>query len=184
MVDGAAGGVGEVHDAAHARQFGTVAAEQRCAGAAQDVCGGGDGTLVRAYNLVQRYVDESNGWRQERYRRFGEVQNRLQTPRFAFLSLGTGNGFSNSYMCGQVAKAGMGLDGLLGGAGVGVTSPSQSPVPLTVPGAASSALPSAGVLMVTTAGAFTVKVELACAVLPVPSVAVACAAGTCRWAFR
>lgn len=56
------------------------------------VCGGGDGTLVRTYNLVQRYIDESNAWRLERYRRFGEVQNRLSTPRFAFLSLGTGNG--------------------------------------------------------------------------------------------
>lgn len=56
------------------------------------VCGGGDGTLTRAYNLVQRYVDESNAWRLERYRRFGEVQNQLGSPRFAFLSLGTGNG--------------------------------------------------------------------------------------------
>ena len=59
------------------------------------VCGGGDGTLVRAFNLVQRYVDESNGWRLERYRRFGEVQSRLCTPRFAFLNLGTGNGLRN-----------------------------------------------------------------------------------------
>ena len=56
------------------------------------------------------------------------------------LSLGTGNGFSNTYMCGQVAKAGMGLDGLLGGAGVGVTAPSQSPVPLTVPAGLSTSL--------------------------------------------
>ncbi|HET6344580.1 MAG TPA: diacylglycerol kinase family protein, partial [Myxococcota bacterium] len=56
------------------------------------VCGGGDGTLVRTYNLVQRYVEESNAWRLERYRRFGEVQNRLASPRFAFLTLGTGNG--------------------------------------------------------------------------------------------
>lgn len=59
------------------------------------VCGGGDGTLVRAFNLVHRYVEESNTWRLERYRRFGEVQSRLVLPRFAFLNLGTGNGLRN-----------------------------------------------------------------------------------------
>ena len=58
------------------------------------VSGGGDGTLVRTINLVQRYIDESNAWRQERFRRFGELQHRLMMPRFAFLRLGTGNGLS------------------------------------------------------------------------------------------
>ena len=55
MVDDAAGGVGEVHDAAHAREFGAVAAEQRCAGAAQDVGCGGDGLLeARRLTLDER----------------------------------------------------------------------------------------------------------------------------------
>jgi len=58
------------------------------------VCGGGDGTLARSVNLVQRYVDEANYWRYERHRRFGEHQSLLQAPRFAFLSLGTGNGIA------------------------------------------------------------------------------------------
>jgi len=61
------------------------------------VCGGGDGTLVRAVNLIHHYVHESNAWRMERYRRFGETQDLLGNPRFAFLKLGTGNG-----MCGVV----------------------------------------------------------------------------------
>ena len=56
------------------------------------VCGGGDGTLIHAVNLVQRYVAQSNHWRAERWRRHGERQALLQTPRFAFLQLGTGNG--------------------------------------------------------------------------------------------
>ena len=56
------------------------------------VCGGGDGTLAQAINLVRSYVDESNAWRQQRYQRFGEVQALLEMPRFAFLKLGTGNG--------------------------------------------------------------------------------------------
>jgi diacylglycerol kinase family enzyme len=55
------------------------------------VCGGGDGTLSRAANLVQRYVAEANTWRVERYRRYGEWQTLLSHPRFAFLRLGTGN---------------------------------------------------------------------------------------------
>jgi diacylglycerol kinase family enzyme len=58
------------------------------------VCGGGDGTLARAVNLVYRYVEEANNWRMERYRRFGEAQNLIANPRFAFLKLGTGNGMS------------------------------------------------------------------------------------------
>ena len=58
------------------------------------VCGGGDGTLSRAVNLVYRYVEEANAWRMERYRRFGEAQNLIANPRFAFLKLGTGNGMS------------------------------------------------------------------------------------------
>ncbi len=61
------------------RGYGTVA------------CGGGDGTLARAINLVQRYVHEANAWRVERYRRYGEWQTLLTAPRFAFLRLGTGN---------------------------------------------------------------------------------------------
>jgi len=64
------------------RGYGTVA------------CGGGDGTLTRAVNLVQRYVDEANAWRLDRYRRFGEWQTLLESPRFAFLRLGTGNGLA------------------------------------------------------------------------------------------
>jgi diacylglycerol kinase family enzyme len=58
------------------------------------VCGGGDGTLSNAVNLVYRYVEEANDWRMERYRRFGEAQNLIANPRFAFLKLGTGNGIS------------------------------------------------------------------------------------------
>jgi len=64
------------------RGYGTVA------------CGGGDGTLTRAVNLVQRYVEEANTWRLDRYRRFGEWQTLLESPRFAFLRLGTGNGLA------------------------------------------------------------------------------------------
>lgn len=56
------------------------------------VCGGGDGTLMRAVNLVHRYIAESNNWRIERYHRTGEKQALLKSPRFAFLRLGTGNG--------------------------------------------------------------------------------------------
>ncbi len=59
------------------------------------VSGGGDGTLVRTVNLVQHYVDESNRWRQERHRRFGERQSLLGSPRFGFLRLGTGNGIAD-----------------------------------------------------------------------------------------
>jgi diacylglycerol kinase family enzyme len=55
------------------------------------VCGGGDGTLARTVNLVQHYVSETNHWRSERYRRYGEWQSLLMSPRFAFLRLGTGN---------------------------------------------------------------------------------------------
>jgi diacylglycerol kinase family enzyme len=64
------------------RGYGTVA------------CGGGDGTLTRAVNLIQRYVNEANTWRLERYRRYGEWQTLLQSPRFALLRLGTGNGLA------------------------------------------------------------------------------------------
>ena len=56
------------------------------------VCGGGDGTLVQAVNLITRYVDESNAWRRERFERYGEVQSLLEAPRFGLLRLGTGNG--------------------------------------------------------------------------------------------
>ena len=55
------------------------------------VCGGGDGTLMQGYNMVARYVNESNAWRQERFRRFAETQQLLPIPRFAFVALGTGN---------------------------------------------------------------------------------------------
>ncbi|MBI5508263.1 MAG: hypothetical protein HY903_05875 [Deltaproteobacteria bacterium] len=70
------------------------------------VCGGGDGTLARAINLVYHYVDEANAWRLERHRRFGEAQNLLANPRFACLRLGTGNGMSG------VVGAGRPLDDL------------------------------------------------------------------------
>ena len=59
------------------------------------LCGGGDGTLVGAINNVHRYVQESNGWRTERFFRFGERQCLLDMPRFGFLRLGTGNGISS-----------------------------------------------------------------------------------------
>jgi diacylglycerol kinase family enzyme len=55
------------------------------------VCGGGDGTLFRTYNLLKQYIDESNAWRIQRYERFGDVQSLLSCPRFGFLRLGTGN---------------------------------------------------------------------------------------------
>jgi len=55
------------------------------------ICGGGDGTLFRTYNLLKQYIDESNAWRIQRYERFGDVQSLLSSPRFAFLRLGTGN---------------------------------------------------------------------------------------------
>ncbi|MEZ4271466.1 MAG: diacylglycerol kinase family protein [Myxococcota bacterium] len=58
------------------------------------VCGGGDGTLARAINMVLKYIDEANAWRIERFKRYGEVQNLLEAPRFGFLRLGTGNGMS------------------------------------------------------------------------------------------
>lgn len=70
------------------------------------VCGGGDGTLARAINLVQRYVGEANAWRAERYRRYGEWQTLLSSPRFGFLRLGTGNAL------GPVTGAGNPLDDL------------------------------------------------------------------------
>lgn len=56
--------------------------------------GGGDGTLCRTFNLVQRYIDESNAWRTERALRYGERQSLIGAPRFGFLRLGTGNGIS------------------------------------------------------------------------------------------
>jgi diacylglycerol kinase family enzyme len=55
------------------------------------VCGGGDGTFVQTVNMVQRYLEEANAWRVQRYLRFGEKQTLLGEPRFAFLRLGTGN---------------------------------------------------------------------------------------------
>ena len=55
-------------------------------------CGGGDGTLTGTVNFVQRYINEANRWRVERYERFGERQDLIGMPRFAFLRLGTGNG--------------------------------------------------------------------------------------------
>ncbi len=58
------------------------------------VCGGGDGTLMQAVNMVQRYLGEANAWRTERFTRFGEWQALLAQPRFAALKLGTGNGMS------------------------------------------------------------------------------------------
>jgi diacylglycerol kinase family enzyme len=57
--------------------------------------GGGDGTLCRTVNLVQRYIDESNAWRRERAQRYGERQSLIGTPRFGFLRLGTGNGITD-----------------------------------------------------------------------------------------
>jgi diacylglycerol kinase family enzyme len=56
--------------------------------------GGGDGTLCRTVNLVQRYIDESNAWRTERAVRYGERQSLIGAPRFGFLRLGTGNGMT------------------------------------------------------------------------------------------
>lgn len=56
--------------------------------------GGGDGTLARTVNLVQRYIDESNQWRQARFQRYQEAQSLLGAPRFGLLKLGTGNGLS------------------------------------------------------------------------------------------
>ena len=54
-------------------------------------CGGGDGTLSGAINMIRTYVDEANAWRMERHQRLGEAQTLLEMPRFAFLRLGTGN---------------------------------------------------------------------------------------------
>ena len=56
------------------------------------VSGGGDGTLCGTINMVHRYIEESNRWREERFQRYGEAQVLIGTPRFAFLRLGTGNG--------------------------------------------------------------------------------------------
>ena len=50
-------------------------------------CGGGDGTLTGTVNFVQRYINEANRWRVERYERFGERQDLIGMPRFAFLRL-------------------------------------------------------------------------------------------------
>ena len=58
-------------------------------------CGGGDGTLSGAINMIRTYVDESNDWRRERHERLGEAQTLLEMPRFAFLRLGTGNAMAN-----------------------------------------------------------------------------------------
>jgi diacylglycerol kinase family enzyme len=55
-------------------------------------CGGGDGTLTGTVNFVRKYINEANRWRVERYERFGEKQDLIGMPRFAFLRLGTGNG--------------------------------------------------------------------------------------------
>ncbi len=70
------------------------------------VCGGGDGTLARSVNLVQRYVQEANNWRSERYHRYGEWQSLIRAPHFGFLRLGTGNGM------GHVVGSGDPLDDL------------------------------------------------------------------------
>ena len=56
------------------------------------VCGGGDGTMIRAVNLARRYIKEANAWRTERFERYAEPQTLLGAPRFALLPLGTGNG--------------------------------------------------------------------------------------------
>ena len=56
------------------------------------ICGGGDGTLMGCFNRLQHYVHESNAWRRERQRRYGEAFVPHQVPRLAFLNLGTGNG--------------------------------------------------------------------------------------------
>lgn len=56
------------------------------------------------------------------------------------LSHGVGSGNQNSYLFGQVAKFGIGLSGLFGGAGGASTTPSQSPVPITVPAQLASSL--------------------------------------------
>ena len=59
------------------------------------VSGGGDGTLCQTINMIHRYINESNEWRIQRYKRFGEKQTLIGTPRFAFLRLGTGNGIGS-----------------------------------------------------------------------------------------
>jgi len=59
------------------------------------ISGGGDGTLCQTVNMINRYVEESNRWRRQRFERFGEKQSLLGMPRFAFLRLGTGNGIAD-----------------------------------------------------------------------------------------
>ncbi len=55
------------------------------------LCGGGDGTMVRTFNIILNYVRESNRWREERRNRSGEILPNIAMPVFGFLPLGTGN---------------------------------------------------------------------------------------------
>ncbi|MEE2959418.1 MAG: diacylglycerol kinase family protein [Myxococcota bacterium] len=57
-------------------------------------CGGGDGTLTGTINFIRKYVDEANRWRLSQSEKFGNSQQLLPMPRFAFLKLGTGNGIA------------------------------------------------------------------------------------------
>jgi diacylglycerol kinase family enzyme len=58
------------------------------------LCGGGDGTITNLINMLYRYIDESNHWRQLLFERTGEIQPLLGRPRIGSLKLGTGNGLS------------------------------------------------------------------------------------------
>jgi len=59
---------------------------------------------------------------------------------YTALNLGTGNGFRNTWVFGEVGKFGMGLSGLLGQAQTAPTAPSQAPVALNVPATLSQGL--------------------------------------------
>lgn len=61
---------------------------------------------------------------------------------FTALNLGTGNGFKNTWIAGEVGKFGMGLSGVLGQAVPAQTAPSQSPVPVSVPNSLSTSMMS------------------------------------------
>ena len=58
------------------------------------VCGGGDGTVVHALNLIREYVDEKNRRFHELSAEVRERFDQVQWPKIGILKLGTGNAWA------------------------------------------------------------------------------------------